>query len=87
MKKVMLLFMLLTSCEIRREQVKLGASWTRIDENSFVPRRNFGVAVINEKIVVIGGYILKNGREELANDVWISEDQGKNWQEIKTNTT
>ncbi|MGL4389048.1 MAG: Kelch repeat-containing protein [Brevinema sp.] len=86
MKKVILLFILLTSCEIRREQIKLGVKWTRIDKSNFVPRRNFGTAVIGKKIVVMGGYILKNGREELANDVWISEDQGKNWQEIKTNT-
>ncbi|MGL4561198.1 MAG: Kelch repeat-containing protein [Brevinema sp.] len=87
MKKIMLLFMLLTNCELTREQIKLGAEWIKVDKKSFVPRRNFGVALIDDKIVIIGGYILKNGREELANDVWISEDQGKNWLEIKTNTS
>lgn len=82
-----LVLLLLLSCSLAKEEIKLGAKWKSIgnERSSFIPRRNFGTAVIDGKIIVIGGYIWKNFREELANDVWISHDLGQTWKEIKQN--
>ena len=90
MKKINLLLILLSlsGCDLSKEVTRLGASWrqTNTGNDSFIPRRNFGTAVVDGKIIVIGGFICKGIREELANDVWISLDKGKTWKEIKPNT-
>ena len=86
---LVVLVLLLLGCNLAKEDVRLGASWVPINtgNNSFIPRRNFGTAVIDGKIIVIGGYMWKNFREELANDVWMSKDEGKTWEEIKNHSS
>lgn len=81
-----LLLLILVHCTVQKEEIRLGANWSKISE-TLPARRNFGAVVLDGKIIVIGGYIWKESREELGNDVWISEDEGQTWKEIKTNTT
>ena len=88
---LVVLIVLLSGCDLAslaKKEIRLGASWVQINtgNESFIPRRNFGTAVVDGKIIVIGGFIWKGVREELANDVWISYDEGKTWEEIKENT-
>ncbi|MGL5956322.1 MAG: Kelch repeat-containing protein [Brevinema sp.] len=87
-KSKIFLLLILSSCYLVKEEIRLGTRWERIDKEglSFPIRRNFGTAVIDGKIIVVGGYIQRGFREELANDVWISEDQGQSWSRIKENT-
>ena len=84
---VALVFLLL-GCDLAKEDIRLGATWVQINtgNESFIPRRNFGTAVVGSNIIIIGGFIWTGIREELANDVWISSNEGKTWKEIKKNT-
>lgn len=86
MKKISLLLLMLSGCNLVKEEIRLGVNWEKISNKSFSLRRNFGTAVIDGKIIIIGGYIQSGLREELANDVWISEDEGQTWKQIKENT-
>lgn len=82
----LVLILILSSCNLVKDEMRLGAQWEKISENKFPARRNFGTVVIDGKIVIVGGYIWKEHREELANDVWLSVDEGATWKQIKENT-
>ncbi len=68
---------------VPKEEIRLGAKWEQIDSSSFTPRSNFGVAIVDETIIVIGGFVDSTDRRELANDVWSSTDKGKTWKQIR----
>lgn len=90
MKILFAIIVLATSCSLEpKEEIYLGLRWSEVETvESFTPRRNFGAVYLNGAIVIIGGFIKReeSSREELANDVWMSKDEGRTWLEIKTNT-
>ena len=56
-----------------------GVTWTLVTISaSFNPRQNFQMQVFMGKLFVIGGYVLVNGVDTAANDVWMSSD-GSTW--------
>jgi len=85
MKKISLL-LVLVGCSVTKEEIRLGVNWEKLSIGQFSERRNFGIVVVDGKIIVIGGYIKKDSGDILANDVWISEDERLTWTQIKTNT-
>ncbi|MGL4368003.1 MAG: Kelch repeat-containing protein [Brevinemataceae bacterium] len=87
MKRISLFLLILSSCSLVKDEIRLGSKWEKISENQFPLRRNFGTAVVDGNIIIIGGYIQNGSRDELANDVWISKDEGRTWKKIKENTS
>jgi len=82
-----IILFLLTNCTLAKEEIRLGANWEQISTDQFPKRRNFGTALVDGKILVIGGYIQTESGDVLANDVWLSVDEGVTWKQIKENTT
>ncbi|MGL4367764.1 MAG: hypothetical protein ACRCTQ_05760 [Brevinemataceae bacterium] len=60
-----------------------GATWQKITDQADWPARTQGrILVIENRLILIGGYENRGGTVTPVNDVWESRDQGKTWKLI-----